>query len=211
MGDTIDTQVPGTYYALDRSGDTLTLHRYVVLDTVKPEYTIEACDQYSWHDILYTVSTEVIDTTVTANGCTQVETLHLTIYYSVSDTIVDTVDGGPYQWNEETYPVSGIYTQHLSTTKGCDSTVTLMLTINEVLGGIDDTPFKEIRVYPSPTYGLIFLSERAQSIAVYDMIGRRVLEAEECQSIDLSKLASGVYTLWLKVEGKENIVRVIKQ
>lgn len=211
MGDTIDTQVPGTYYALDRSGDTLTLHRYVVLDTVKPEYTIEACDQYSWHDSLYTVSTEVIDTTVSPNGCAQVETLHLTIYYSVSDTIVDTIDGGPYQWNDEAYTTSGIYTQYLSTSRGCDSIVTLMLTINEVLGGINDAPFEGIRVYPSPTYGLIFLSERAQSIAVYDMIGRRVLEAEECQSIDLSKLASGVYTLWLKVEGKENIVRVIKR
>lgn len=211
LGDTVDTQVPGTYYALNTSHDTLTLHRYVVLATERPEYTMEACDQYSWHDSLYTASAEVIDTTVSDNGCPQVETLHLTIYYSVSDTIVDTVEGGPYQWNEESYSVSGIYTQHLSTTKGCDSTVTLLLTIIEDPEGIDDAGYEGVRVYPSPTHGWIFLSKYAQNVVVYDMVGRRVLEAQECKSVDLTTLASGVYTMWLKTESGERRVRVVKQ
>lgn len=260
MGDTVDTQLPGTYYALDTTGDTLTLYRYEVLATETVDDTVETCDQYSWHDNIYTASAEVSDTTVADNGCQRVERLHLTIYYSVADTltdtacdsyswngrdytesatdsvvgttaqgcdsvsyllltihhsvfdtIVDSVDLGVYQWNEETYTTSGAYTQYFTTTEGCDSTVTLLLTINEDSEGIGEAEQEGIRVYPSPTYGWIYLSERAERVAVYDMVGRRVMEARECEALDLTGLPSGVYTLWVKNERGEGRVRVVRK
>ena len=65
------------------------------------------------------------------NGCTQVDTLHLTVYYSSANEFSATACGS-YTWNNSIYETSGDYTQVFTDIHGADSTVTLHLTINPV-------------------------------------------------------------------------------
>jgi hypothetical protein len=260
MGNTVDTQVPGTYYALDTTGDTLTLYRYVVLAAEQLDYSVEACDQYEWHGNLYTSSIEVSDTTTAASGCPLMETLHLTVYYSEADTLVatacdsydwnrsvyaetmmDSVVGttangcdsvnylmltinhstidtivdstvlGYYQWNDMYYTASGSYTQYFTTIDGCDSTVTLLLTIIESTEGIDGVDAAGIRVYPNPTNGWVYLSDQVLRVAVYDMVGRCVMEKESCKMLDLTALPAGIYTLYTITPMGESRLRMVKK
>ena len=260
MGNTVDTQVPGTYYALDTTGDTLTLYRYVVLAAEQLDYSVEACDQYEWHGNRYTSSIEVSDTTMAASGCPLMETLHLTVYYSEADTLVatacdsydwngnvyaettmDSVVGttaygcdsvnylmltinhstfdtildstklGYYQWNDMYYTASGSYTQYFTTTEGCDSTVTLLLTIIESTEGIDGVDAAGIRVYPNPTNGWVYLSDQVLRVAVYDMVGRCVMEKESCKMLDLTALPAGIYTLYTLTPMGESRLRMVKK
>ena len=98
--------------------------------TVYTEEIITACDSYTWNGQTYTESGDYVYTTVAANGCDSVVTLHLTInktrYAEESVTACDS-----YTWNGETYTESGDYVYTTTAANGCDSIVTLHLTINQ--------------------------------------------------------------------------------
>ena len=98
--------------------------------TVYTEETITACDSHTWNGNTYTQSGDYVYTTVAANGCDSVVTLHLTVnqtqYAGESVTACDT-----YTWNGHTYTESGDYVYTTIAANGCDSIVTLHLTINQ--------------------------------------------------------------------------------
>ena len=105
---------------------TLTLN---VNASITKDINITACDSYTWNGQTYTQSGEYVYTTVAANGCDSIVTLHLTIYKS--EYIEETVAAcDSYTWNGETYTTSGDYTYTTTAANGCDSIVTLHLTIN---------------------------------------------------------------------------------
>jgi hypothetical protein len=97
--------------------------------TVYTEEHITACDSYTWNGETYTASGDYVYTTVAANGCDSIVTLHLTInptqYAEESVVACDS-----YTWNGETYTASGDYVYTTTAANGCDSIVTLHLTIN---------------------------------------------------------------------------------
>ena len=64
-----------------------------------------------------------------ANGCTQVDTLYLTVYYSSSNEFAATACES-FVWDGQTYTESGDYERQYSDIHGADSIVTLHLTIN---------------------------------------------------------------------------------
>ena len=88
-----------------------------------------------------------------ANGCTQVDTLYLTIYENVSSEFTITTEDSCHLWNGVSYCTSGDYTQILQTAHGCDSVVTLHLTITV---GIDDHNLAgSMKIYPNPTTDVV--------------------------------------------------------
>ncbi len=93
------------------------------------EETVVACDSYTWNGETYTTSGDYVYTTIAANGCDSIVTLHLTInptqYAEESITACDS-----YTWNDQTYTASGDYVYTTTAANGCDSIVTLHLTIN---------------------------------------------------------------------------------
>ncbi len=108
--------------------------------------TAMACGSFDWYEhtgitastetlthvfsnITYTVSGDYTYSHLDNNGCTQVDTLHLTIgnRVVVKDTVA-TCDS--YEWNGRMYTESGDYTFDTTTVNGCDSIVLLNLTIN---------------------------------------------------------------------------------
>lgn len=170
-----------------------------------------ACDSLIWHGVTYTTSTDT-PTFIGTNavGCDSTTTLRLTIHYSWYDTIrVDTT--GSYDWNGITYTESGVYPWILQTEEGCDSIVTLILTLQSV--GINSAILQnEYKIYPNPTYGIVTIeAEKVLTIDVYDMMGRIVLCNNDRNSIDLTDLPSGIYSLRIMLPNESYIKRIVKK
>ena len=99
--------------------------------TVYVEETIIACDSYDWNGQTYTQSGDYTYTTVAANGCDSIVTLHLTINQSEAAPVerATICYGETYTWNGQTYSTEGEYSITFSNTNGCDSIATLHLTV----------------------------------------------------------------------------------
>jgi hypothetical protein len=109
----------------------VTLH-LTVFQPTHESYTAEACGEYLW-DVsgeTYTTSGDHLYAHEDANGCEQVDTLHLTIHTPAHEAY--TVDAcGGYEWNGETYYESGDYTfEHQTDNYGCTQVDTLHLTVH---------------------------------------------------------------------------------
>ncbi len=95
-------------------------------------YAQTAYDTYTWTEgngRTYNVSGTYLYSHTDANGCTQVDTLHLTVYYSSSNEFSATACES-YVWDGQTYTSSGSYVRQYTDIHEADSVVTLHLTIN---------------------------------------------------------------------------------
>jgi len=98
-------------------------------------YTVVACDQYTWDNNgnlygPYTVSDTYYNTYLTADGCTSVDTLYLTVNYNSSTNYVVDDACDRYEWNGTTYTLDGVYTSQVYyTPENCPSVDTLTLTL----------------------------------------------------------------------------------
>ena len=133
------------------------------------EETIVACDSYTWNGETYTTSGDYVYTTIAANGCDSIVTLHLTInqtqYAEVTATACDS-----YTWNGDTYTESGDYVYTTTAANGCDSIVTLHLTINN--SEIGETEYTTICYGETYTwYGQTYATAGAYSITLQNTHG----------------------------------------
>ena len=91
--------------------------------------TDTACETYTWNGKVYIVSGDYTYKHLDGNGCTQVDTLHLTVHHPVhvakTDTACETCT-----WNGKAYTVSGDYTYKHLDANGCTQVDTLHLTIH---------------------------------------------------------------------------------
>ena len=111
------------------SVDTLKL---TVNHPIAEVFEITAFDTYTWTSgdgQTYNTSGTYLHSHPDAKGCTQVDTLLLTIFYS-SETEFSATECESYVWNSETFTTSGDYTRHFTDIHGADSAVTLHLTIH---------------------------------------------------------------------------------
>jgi hypothetical protein len=95
--------------------------------------TISACDSYTWtvNGTTYTQSGTYTNVTNIAGGCTNTQTLNLTINNSSSSSqSVTSCDSYNWSVNGVTYTESGTYTSISTNFAGCPDTKTLVLTIN---------------------------------------------------------------------------------
>ena len=188
--------------------------------------TETSCESYTWHNTTYTESGTYTYTHEDANGCTQVDTLHLTIDVDVVTEFTVTTADTCYIWNGQTYCTSGDYTQSFETVDGCDSVVTLHLTITV---GIDDYDLANaMKLYPNPTSDLVNVqltmnNEQLESIdiQVFDVCGRMLNvtnpsdargASPQTMKIDLSGYSAGIYFVKLVNDGKVIAVqKVVKE
>ena len=171
--------------------------------------TVHACEHYEWNGTDYTSSTDFTNPMTDIYGCDSIVQLHLSIHNTLYGTVFDTTYDGNYIWNDSVYTHSGIYKQYFTTIYGCDSIVTLILTVygnTEGIIGLDDEP---VRVFPSPTSGVVNFSEKIDQVEVFDMTGRLLGHYVNVRSIDLSALPKGTYPLKLVTPRDHTICRVI--
>lgn len=192
------------YMANNLCADNPCADRYVTL-------TKEECDSYQWHGETLTVDGTYIDTVtgVVTGGCDSIYTLILTLHESYSTTIDTTVEGS-FTWHGVTYSHSGTYTWSGTTQYGCDSTEVLYLTIpgTESIGGLE---VQTLELYPNPTSGVVkIVAEDIMMVEVYDATGRKVMVVRDSDTVDLSRLATGNYTLRVTLPEGTAVRRVVK-
>ena len=212
-GDSIDTDHAGNgSRVLQETDGTLTLVDYVIHPTTESLVEATACDSYSFLGNEYTASDSLVFILADSHGCDSTVTLLLTVNYSVDTLVSDTLVGTAYQWNDSIYTQSGLYVQTLTTTEGCDSTVTLLLTlVDPGTESITETSTLTLSVHPNPTAGTVRLSEQVLQADVYDVQGRRVARFHNTDTLLLSNLPAGTYTLRLLLPGGSAVCRVVKR
>jgi hypothetical protein len=116
-------------------------------------YDTTVCESYEWHGDTYTTSGTYTYTYENANdnGCTGVDTLHLTVNYGTHNSY-DTAVCESYVWNGETYTQTGTYTHEYTNDNGCSSVDTLHLTVNYGTHNSYDTIVCESYVWNGETY-----------------------------------------------------------
>ena len=117
----------------DANGCTQVDTLYLTINNpVHTAITETACESYTWTagtGITYTESGTYLHSHEDANGCTQVDTLHLTIHNPVHTAVTETACES-FIWNNTTYTESGVYTFSHEDANGCVQVDTLHLTIN---------------------------------------------------------------------------------
>ena len=123
----------------DGCSSTDTLH----LTVNHPEHqsqTVTAYDTYTWtggDGQTYNATGTYYYSHTDANGCTQVDTLHLTVYYSSSNEF-SAMACESYDWDGRTYTTSGDHEWTYQDQYGADSVVTLHLTITHGTHQVSD-------------------------------------------------------------------------
>ena len=186
--------------------------------------TVTECESYTWVDgngQTYTVSGDYTYSHADNNGCTQVDTLHLTINQPVAAEITIETSDSCYTWNGQIYCASGDYVQTLTAANGCDSVVTMHLTTSV---GIENHDVEiSVIAYPNPTPGILnvkcTLNDEQwlpDEIHLFDAYGKllRVKETqnhayEQTVQIDMSRYANGVYFVKAVKNGKVVAVRKV--
>lgn len=98
---------------------------------------------------------------------------------------------------------------------GIESLERTPVTVHSTLG-TEDTVFKGLMTYPNPVSDILTIKNNnaVDSITVYNSLGQKVAEtslaATEVQ-ISLSGLADGIYMVKIASEGKEKVIKVVKQ
>ena len=131
---TASTNTP-TWTTTNANGcdSVVTLHLTISNQPTSSVVTVLACSTYTWHGNTYTVSTNTPTwITTNVNGCDSVVTLHLTINYQPTSSVITESACSSFTWHGNTY-IASTNTPTWTTTNaaGCDSVITLHLTINE--------------------------------------------------------------------------------
>ena len=116
-----------TVFGCDSSA-TLSL---TVNDVSSGDTTAVACDQFAWHDSVYTTSTIASYITSNVHGCDSTVTLHLTVRASSHGTGYDTVASSalPYSYHDHTLTGDTTVQVILTNAEECDSTIDFHLTV----------------------------------------------------------------------------------
>ncbi len=124
------------------------------------------------------------------------------------------------------YDTSGMYTVTLSASNECgtvDSSITIEVTVPEIVNNIKGlAAWNTIRLFPIPAQNILQLSLQNQlfgnvSIQLYDITGKLISTTkafksveEFTQTIDLTGIERGIYTLQLSIAGSSVSAKVSK-
>ena len=181
--------------------------------THEDEMPETACDAYTLvHEGVPYRFEESIDTVIgtmaSEFACANTVHLDLQVNYSTSDEIHVSTPSA-YTWNGQQYDQTGVYTKVIRNAAGCDSTIILHLTI---VTGIEDINDINVNVYPNPSYGMVNIdAAQVDKVEVLDLYGRTLATYEGQNSIDLTRCATGTYTLRITLPEGVVIRKVIKR
>ena len=197
--------------------DTLVL---TVVDKWSSYTEVTNCGPYTWDKTgqTYNKSGLKFYKGTAEDGCPIRDTLVLTVVDKWS-SYTEVTNCGPYTWDKtgQTYNKSGLKFYKGTAEDGCPIRDTLDLTIISCKGHGDIvepqlSTLNSITIYPNPTTGRVQLNvTEADRIEVLDLVGRRVALFENTNTLDLSGLADGTYTL--RVTMPEGVVlrKVVKR
>lgn len=123
--------------------------------------------------------------------------IDLTVSGGVAPFVYNWTGPGGFSSTDEdlTGLVAGTYTVTV-TDNYCGIAVLEVEVTNGVHTSIDENPKFELSVYPNPTTGVVFLrSNEVIDVVVYNVVGERVMAANNVKQIDLSDQPRGIYMI----------------
>lgn len=139
----------------------------------------------------------VVVTGTDLNGCTDTDSVYVTVNETTDTTIVvSALDS--YTLNGQTYTSSGTYQQTETNAAGCDSLITIELTLN--FTGINELSMSAV-VYPNPATDQLFIQTTGilnGQFQILDTEGRLVAEGEIVQAtgeMNIGHLQPGHYLI----------------
>src|SRR5690554_102203 len=87
-----------------------------------------------------------------------------------------------------------------------------LLVIVDTTASVDNLVMDSVKIYPNPTNGIVFIStnQHISSLEVYNLIGQRVIAANNTDQIDLSQLNTGTYIIKINTEKGTVSHRIVK-
>lgn len=167
-------------------------------------FTGSGADSYDWSNgavdgdpFVVNASDWVVVTGTDINGCTDTDSVYVTVNESSDTTIiVSALDS--YTLNGQTYTADGTYQQMLTNAAGCDSLITIELDLD--FTGLNELGI-QASLYPNPVTDVLFIQTNGLlngRFSVVDLSGRIVAEGEvidAASEIVVSGLISGHYTI----------------
>ena len=191
--------------------DTLSL---TIVDRWSSHEYITSCGPYTWDKTgqTYNKSGNKFYKGTAADGCPIRDTLTLTVASATTGDTVATATGS-FTWYGITFTSSAVVSRLTTNQYGCDSIVTLHLTITGKGGSEPQLSLlNAVKVYPNPTTGNVQINvTEADRVEVLDLVGRCVAVYEHTNTIDLSALADGTYTLRITMPEGAVLRRVVKR
>ena len=78
--------------------------------------------------------------------------------------------------------------------------------------GIDDVNAANVKLYPNPTTGNLYIEvEGLQKVEIIDAVGRVVMSQNNGNVINMSNLANGIYTVRVMANGNTAVKKVVKK
>jgi hypothetical protein len=112
----------------------------------------------------------------------------------------------------------GTYTVIVTDANGCSAT-SGPATVISVVGTETPSWTQQVGVYPNPTTGMLTialpdnLTGKDLQLAIYDLTGRKLIDVQSTVqdqfNLDLHKLADGMYSLLIRVEGVQMMRKVV--
>ncbi|WP_177762704.1 T9SS type A sorting domain-containing protein [Flavobacterium sp. I3-2] len=112
-----------------------------------------------------------------------------------------------------TYTISGIaatesftFQNTINATSGNQIRIAgITITYTEETASIKDNNIEGLKVYPNPASELVYITSNeigTKNVAIYDMLGKKVLETSTEETVNVSTLTSGVYIMKISQDGK---------
>jgi len=204
----------------------------------QPDYYVPAINRLSTHDSPnFDDDCGVVENTYDNLNFEPGETIYFRIFYRDLQTDSDThivirrpdnsilydyiftspwpfYTGAYAQWD---FPVDGSWQDgvYTITAEFAGDTYETIFGVNTNLG-TEDLKQTEIAIYPNPTSNKVFIDANAliESVALYDLLGRKVMETSpsaENTELNLTSLKAGMYVSIISSEGKSTVRKIVKE
>lgn len=230
----------GTYYQYLTNNfgcDSIITLYLTISDSTENIITTSACGTFTINDNTYTNSGIYYQYLTSSFGCDSTLIIDLTI----NNIDISVLQSGynltaqqtsaTYQWidcNNSNQPISGETSQSFTATTNGDYAV--IVTVNgctdtsacqTIFGfGIEDENFSSgLSASPNPTHSIINVQSKLElknaRLIITDINGKTLLQKYQLNGtnfqFDLSELNSGMYFFHLYSEGKEGVIKVVKE
>lgn len=197
-----------------------------------------SCDNYSFtvnnEEHFYNYSTiDTINADKGVNGCDSLVILNITINKTPNVYITGDLRVAPgssatlhansdqnvnYTWSNgqttESITINNVTGNvdvsltGLNATTGCENTAHVTIMAN---AAIDDVNDDIMTIYPNPTSAKININsaEPLKSVSVFNMMGQQVINADNANTVDLSKLNNGAYVIRVEMENGTVATRTV--
>lgn len=83
--------------------------------------------------------------------------------------------------------------------------------LNQSVLSLDKEELNNFIIFPNPTNGILNISVQVEKLTLYNLIGEKLLENNNSNSINLSNLSDGIYILRIENKGKSSFKKISKK